>query len=241
MVACAKQVDLDTLDETQTTEPATIELEPLIDLLGYNRSEVANFLEEEHVFEITNAQNASVRFSYPQLIDMEDETTKQRVNEFIFNQFMEVAGEDLDIWHYFDMNYQVMLSTPKIMSVVFSGSAGGAGGFIRSFTRSVTFDINTLQTLALSDFVAIDENLARNLLASDRVFNHVSVVFEDEEMECHLRQMFRVWYEIESLVEHLEEGHPQFFITQTSLAILFLDITATASGGGYAWVEVPFE
>lgn len=140
------------------------------------------------------------------------------------------------------MDYRIALSTPDIISIVFEGCIKGVQSSSRNnFAVGLTFDVNTLRMFTLSDFVALDEALARKLLDSKKVFR--SDWPDTEENRNTLRSEFLSrpkCRDINSLINYLRtfDFESNYYVTPTTLCIKF---PISSAGGDYVWVEVPLE
>jgi|GEM_PF-2623564 len=240
--------------------PLPFEVRPLADISGFDRSIPAGYSYQMHVFAHTNALDTPIRFTYPQFSGMNDAAQQARVNHFIRDFVLRWVGhggeidEDgrypIDTIAYLNVNSRVMLATPEIISIVFEGREQST--FIaypdgemqvllvgsENFALGLTFDVNTLQTFTLTDFVAIDETLAANMLATERIFNHLHIEGDD------WLSTFRLGHAQNSLeyltsrllrTENYALGH-RFYVTPTSLAIQPPHLLNRS----YLWVEVLF-
>jgi len=212
----------------QTTEAITesttvAKLEPLIDLAKYDRSKVGDYSEEKNTFSKKNAQNVEVVFVYPQLIEMHDKTKQQEVNKFLYETILINnhlnEQKSLDMIDFFEMNYRLTLSTPEIVSIAFGGVIAGAGGANSGFAYGLTIDLNTMQMLELSDFVAVDENLVNNLLASEQVFNFPNSENVPDWDET-VRGVFRANWTAEDISPRFEYSR-DFYVTPTTICVMF--------------------
>jgi len=224
---------------TTTDAPTTKELKTLTILNKYDRSKVGAYSEEKKTFLTTNARNVDITLDYPQLVGMEDKTRQQKINKMIYETILSDNNLNdntyLDMLDNFSMGYRIELSAPDLISISFTGGMAGDGGRNCGFAHGLTFDLNTMQKLELNDFVAVDENLVNNLLASERVFNYDNPYVPDWEET--ILGIFRARYTAKDILDMFEYKR-EFYMTPTTICIMF---PIEYNAGGYVWVEVPLK
>lgn len=136
-----------------------------------------------------------ISIEYPQIKGLGDSAIEKTVNEYIKkdiwnSQVAETidAYKDIgmDITLSVDMGYEVTLSTGKLLSIAYTGSAYVEGGaHPNNYFYGVTIDLENGKRLKLSDFVPIDEYLieklrssAKNLQLFDNAENNNAVIEE---------------------------------------------------------------
>ena len=225
---------------TQTTiqeKNTTMVYEALINLLDYDRSKNATFIEEKSASSEVNAQGVNISFIYPQLSNMDSQTQQQKVNQLIHEFALDKAGYNQEFFNdldHFDMTYRITLSTPEIISILFEGNMAGAEGMPGSFAHGLTFDVNTFQIFTLSDFVELNDNLAKNIFVSERVFNRSGHSEDTLRQALHADLEYFLADNSTDWEEYFKWS--QFYLTPSALNIQF---NVGRAAGGYVWVEVP--
>jgi hypothetical protein len=117
-----------------------------------------------------------ISINYPQIRGLGDSAREQTINDYIKNDIWnsQVAETidayedlDMDIKLSVDMGYEVTLSTDKLLSIAYTGSAYVEGGaHPNNYFYGVTIDLESAARLKLSDFVSIDEELIEKLRSS---------------------------------------------------------------------------
>ncbi|NLA87830.1 MAG: DUF4163 domain-containing protein, partial [Clostridiales bacterium] len=148
-----------------------------------------------------------ISIDYPQISGLGDSAKEQKINDYIKNdiwdsQVTEVIDGykdiDMDIKLTVDMGYRVTLSTSKLLSIEYSGSAYIEGGaHPNNYFYGVTIDLESAARLKLYDFVQIDEHLIEKLRSSAKTLQ----LFDSAENNSAV---------IDEVLSNLENGDDHF-------------------------------
>jgi len=177
----------------------------------------------------------AIEFEYPQIVDMEDKDKQSSINEFISSFVMDMikydAPEGFDSFEFLNVTYEVALRTSDIMCIVFSGDSKLIDGRPGPYMRALTFKVDTLEVMKLSDFVNLDAAFATKVYFLDRIWNLDGPVDLDiDNFVQHLRP------KQEDIPEFFDDpllSEKYFYVTADSIGILLSGLV-----GEYYWVEV---
>jgi hypothetical protein len=190
----------------------------------YNRKQAGN-----HNFKEEILSYKTIHVAYPQLVSTKDENKQKIINNFITAFVMNKIVEDLLLYEedFVDINYRIALNTPELISIVFEGETKRGGGAPTSIGYGLTFDINTLQTFALYDFVVVDKKFVEKVWKSNLVYDEKGVL---------VQEIIRgPWGEKEFFMEQFNSFNhmPYFYITPNSIFVFQFE-----QSNHYVWVEV---
>jgi hypothetical protein len=208
----------------------TFATKPLIGL-EYNRGDIANYSVITKTF-----SHQGVEYGYPQLIDMEDTDKQDKINFLISGYILNEINHEMSIGFRSDESsdsfvtqYRIALQTSELLSIVFEGRMEVAPAAPIQYASALTFDLHTLRTLRLNDFIYVDNDFAGKLLSSDRIFDPTGSNFEialnEYFSEEEILRLFN-----ESAYNHV------FYITPRSTVIKMSILSRE-----YFWVEIPLE
>lgn len=223
--------------------------------LSYDRSKKSVCWIQKKLFSKKNTHNTIVAFSYPQIAGMKNKQKQKQINELIRKTVSEISmlndeARGINIWDNFNMDYQIMLFTPDILSIVFEGDCRGDGGIGNRIATGFTVDLNTTRTLNLCDFFAIDFEVVKKVLNSESIACSGTVVgyFDSEAAEdARIKELQKdsieelQEYSSEKMFDYLNtfgQYTKYFFLTEQSL---WIKVNISHAAGDYIWVEVPFE
>lgn len=173
----------------------------------------------------------NINVQYPKYNALINEDTASNVNNIIYEKFVEQQfggnEEDLNSWTIYNADYQVMLSTSDLISIVEEGDATGNGGIHDYFSESLTIDLNTLKKLKLTDFVIIDENFV------SKVKNPSDLMGAPNSSREDLIEIINS-YSHEKIMKQMNEFTP-FFVTENAI---WVQISVPHLAGKYAWVKI---
>ncbi|NLT14681.1 MAG: DUF4163 domain-containing protein, partial [Clostridiales bacterium] len=187
-----------------------------------------------------------ISIEYPQIKGLGDSAIEQTINDFIKNdiwnsQVAETidAYKDIgmDIALSVDMGYKVTLSTGKLLSIAYTGSAYVEGGaHPNNYFYGVTIDLESATRLKLSDFVSIDEPLIEKLRSSAKAMQLFDSAVENNAV-------------IEEILGNLQNGDDHFPIwalnnsRESNFCLkpdaLVVSVYISHVAGDYVLLEIP--
>lgn len=182
----------------------------------------------------------NIKIEYPQIKGLEDKSKEKVINDLIKNDLLKNEVEE-PINTYGDgtltmnWNYQVTLSTPELLSVIYTGNSEIEGAaFSTNDIYTITIDLKNATKLILSDFTTIDTNLAQKIKRSTVVTNEaVKNGMDTYDLITEIQNE-----DDQTLIKGLSEQWPYytFYVTPNSLVI---SIAVSHAGGDYALIELP--
>lgn len=210
----------------------------------------ASTIESDNSYQIVTKEynKDNIHIKYPQLSGLSDEKKQTALNEFIENDILDsqvnriyesnIANETTPL--SLDLDYQVKLSTPDVLSFAFEGSSYIEGGaHPNSFLYGLTLDLQNQKKLYLSNFTDINMELIEKIKNAKTVSNQSLGDINDEMAESiktylnnnleTLGTGFMIWS-----LEHGSESN--FYVTDESL---FVSLDVGHVLGDYAAFEIP--
>lgn len=132
-------------------------------------------------------------------------------------------------------NYQVTMSTPELLSVIYTGNSKIEGAaFPTNDIYAITIDLKNSIKLKLSDFTTIDTNLAQKIKQSTAVTNEAVKNGMDRNDLITVIQNT----DYQTLIKGLKEewAYNTFYVTPNSLVV---SVDVAHAAGDYALVELP--
>lgn len=199
-----------------------------------------------YTIETASFSQDEISIDYPQIKGLGDSAREQKINDYIKNDIWnsQVAKVidgyndiDMDIKLSVDMGYTVTLSTGKLLSIEYSGSAYIEGGaHPNNYFYGVTIDLESAERLKLSDFVTIDGALVEKLRSSAKALK----LFDGTEENNAI---------IEEILGNLDTGDDHFPIwllhndRESNFCLkpdaLVVSVYISHAAGDYALVEIP--
>ncbi len=188
-----------------------------------------------------------ITIKYPQIKGLGDDSKEKTINDIIKNTVWDNNVESIVIIYQDDQNvdvikqlsqdltYQVTLNTDALLSVVYTGTAYLEGGAFPTYViDTITVDIKNAKKLELTDFTAIDNNLAQKIKHSTEVSNES--VKEGMAQSNLIGEVQN--FDDQVLIQGLKEKYAYYtyYLTPTSLVI---SVQVSHAGGDYALVTLP--
>jgi hypothetical protein len=243
MSAChAMPDDSTTTAITATTQKEVIQSTDIVEhtsarslsLLGqlYDRNKTGSYKFKHDCFTLDK-----ITFEYPQLDGSKDlvkeKNANLRISTFVMNCIFNRAEGNLQDIDCFEMTYRLGICTPDLISIVFEGLSQTGQGAVCEATYTLTFDVNSLRILKLSDFVVIDD------IFVDKIFSSSSLICRNNTLSANQMQelVHNLWTK-ESILEYLikQNKQPEFYVTPNSIVVCLSIIS-----NQYVWVEIPLE
>ncbi|MBB6447303.1 DUF4163 domain-containing protein [Bacillus benzoevorans] len=120
--------------------------------------------ESSYVLEKTSYQTGNLTIHYPQFRQLNDKEKEDSINQWIREEALSYIQPYEDPEVSMDMDYQIMMQTPKIVSIVYTGESSIKGGAYPThllFTTNV--DITSGKKLKLLDPYTINDALVEAL------------------------------------------------------------------------------
>ncbi len=186
-----------------------------------------------------------ISIDYPQIRGLGDSAREQTINDYIKNdiwnsQVAETIGAykdiDMDVTLSVDMGYKVTLSTDKLLSIAYTGSAYVEGAaHPNNYFYGVTIDLENAVRLKLSDVTSIDEQLVENLRTSANNQQWFENVVENSAVREESRHLqdgddhFPIW-----ILQN--EKDKNFCLTPDALVV---SVYISHAAGDYTLLEIP--
>ncbi|WP_195985781.1 DUF4163 domain-containing protein [Clostridium sp. D33t1_170424_F3] len=207
-----------------------------------------HFIQQEP-YQITTEtfSQGEATLKYPQLHGLKDPVKEKAINALIRDDLKSQVNLDsigpIDIFEL-DLNYQVTLHTPELLSILYTGTSTYYTGRpdVRSSCRisddiyATTIDLHRMERLKLSDFMDINMDLVRKIKQSENVTNEAvkSGYISKEQMQTIVKDVSDE-YLLDDLTSDDHRAYYAFCLTPDS----FLVSTSIASAlGNYVLIEV---
>lgn len=206
----------------------------------FNSANLEENTEPESYSIITETfKQGNVNVRYPQISGLGDGEKEKAVNQLISDHILytviQVHDESLMAEQTLELNYRVTAQTPGILSVLYTGSANIEGSaFATNNVYSITIDLENVMKLRLSDFAAINEELAEKIKQSTNITSSYSGTFDERLLPAIKNE--KDDYIISGLTEELP--YYTFCVTPDSLIV---SIAISHADGDYVLIEVPGE
>ena len=198
----------------------------------------AYFLHSETI------SQGNINIKYPQITGLADEAKQTAINNLIKNDLWETEvqstinaykADNRNIANELALNldYQVKLQTPQLLSILYTGTGSIAGGAFSNEVYAITIDLKEAKKLQLADFVTVDTNFANEVLQSSKIAGP-GVDFgarSDVLTEIHNSNA-------QSIIEGFnnQEAYYTFDVAPDALEI---SIPISHAGGDYTLIEIP--
>jgi hypothetical protein len=259
LCCCAEASTLEPIATSLTSLSSTTALQttaPQI-IKKYDRTIMANYKEVKNKFsENRNAYDVypsipknyyenvqiNINHDYPELTGMLDRQKQEKVNEIIKTHVLDWFNDDLVFFEKSNMNYEITLNTPDLLSIKFGGEEYQIRGMHPyNISDSITIDLNTLSVLELRDIVLLNEEFVEKLHVSNNIVAPLLEANYSQENQEYLLNIVRN-YTLNELVEDFRKENKysrDFYLTPTSI---WLNLSTKMSAlGDYFWLEVKDE
>lgn len=153
----------------------------------------------------------SLTISYPQLYNMKDIDSEERLNDILFKEALNIR-DVINNRNYTDYNidYSIMEASDKVLSVLFTGFIESPQK-ANSIAYSVTIDLSKERLMDLSEYFKIDESFVENHLHKD--FKVLENNFDDlNENNTFVEEYVKNYNQI----DHLHD----YYITSKTLGLI---------------------
>lgn len=115
-------------------------------------------------FEEKTYSKDAIKIKYPQIINMNDGTAQEKLNKLISETAL-IDVKELETGTEYELNYEVTLNAPTIISIYFDGYGNVPGAaHPYQFLRSVTIDTVSQRTVPLTSLISINEGFVEVML-----------------------------------------------------------------------------
>ncbi|MGG1517411.1 DUF4163 domain-containing protein [Paenibacillus oryzisoli] len=180
---------------------------------------------------------------YPQVHGLGDYSKEKTINDLIKNDVLRSQVEEpLKFYQNdtdknvltLDLKYQVTMSTPDLLSVVYTGySYIEVAAHPNNEIYSITIDLKNMTKLKLTDFTTIDTMLAENIKQSTAVTNAaIKDGMDKNDLIIAIQNI-----DDQTLIKGLKEqwAYNTFYLTPNSLVV---SVVVPHAVGDYALVEL---
>lgn len=210
---------------------------------------ISNISDTQYQIVTKEYSKDNIHIKYPQLNGLSDMQKQTALNEFIKNDILNsqvntiyengIADEAMPL--SLDLDYQVTLNTPELLSIAYEGSSYIEGGaHPNNILYGLTLDLQNQKKLYLSNFTDISMDLIDKIKNAKSVSNQSLGEIDDETVQESIKTAFN--NDLETLgpgfiiwaLEHGSESN--FYITDESLFVCY-DVAHVL--GDYAAFEIP--
>lgn len=239
MPGCTANINPTLEIETRKIEEGKTKISPQFS------DEIEEIFIEESSYSITTESyiENQINLEYPQIRNLGDDVKEHEINDLIkrdiINSEEEILGDNKndDIKPALELNYEVIMQTKDILSVLYTGMGVLEGGhYVWFTTHAITIDLENVKKLSLTDFTDIDKKLIQKIKQSANITKEYRESGINQEEFHHIIQDI----EDEKIIEGLKKGSEPyaFCITPDSLII---SIEIEHIQGDYALIEIDGE
>lgn len=183
----------------------------------------------------------NIEIQYPQIKGLGDNSKEKTINELIKSDLLKNEVEEpIDTYGdgtlTMNLNYQVTMNTPELLSIVYTGNSKVEGAaFPTNEIYAITIDLKNAAKLKLSDFTVIDTKLAEKIKQSTAVTNDA---VKNDGMDKNALITAIQNTDNQTLIKGLKEewAYNTFYVTPNSL-VVSIDVGHVI--GDYALIELP--
>lgn len=146
-----------------------------------------------------NSKVKEIGIFFPQISGLSDKTKQNKINKIIKDNALVDCREDMTSYEWYDLDYTIMWSSNRLLSIKFYGNCYAEGAaHPSSFCFTVNIDINTGNRILLTDFINADNDFVNLFIKKAQFLNDplnlpadvLSVLKEDQFNLSNLQYEF---------------------------------------------------